>query len=121
MSSIPLLALMLAPAPALTAQEALANYRTRFKSTSEIACPSPSRPDEIVVCARPNAPDPHRLPLYEPDPGRRIAGDVAPPSAGGLERCTNVGVTTGCSGGLPIPSILMAIVKGISNAIENSD
>lgn len=110
------------PPPILDAEALAAGYRARLPSIAELDCPRSADPQEIVVCARGPERSVYLSPIpFAPDPGRRVAGEVGPPSAGGLERCGNVGVATQCSGGLPMPSIIMALVKAVSNAIENGD
>lgn len=127
MSSMALLfaaqaAVAVPPPPILDAEALAAGYRARLPSIAELDCPRSADPEEIVVCARGPERSPYLSPIpFAPDPGRRVAGEVGPPSAGGLERCGNVGVATQCSGGLPIPSVVMAIVKAVTNAIENRD
>ena len=66
-------------APALTAEQAIENYREQFVPVAEIDCPTPTDPDEIVVCGRgPGQKDPNRMPFESVRvPGERIPGEPA--------------------------------------------
>ena len=88
--------MLLAPAPGVTAEEAMRVYRETFDATPAASCPEVADPDAIVVCGR-RARQP-RLPLpIEREPGEivRHAGEHTP-DAGPCRMCTQpVGVTVG--------------------------
>lgn len=66
-------------APALTAEQAIENYREQFVPVTEIDCPTPTDPDEIIVCGRAaGQADPNRMPIASARvPGSRIPGEPA--------------------------------------------
>jgi hypothetical protein len=72
-----------AEAQSVTAEQAVKNYREQFKSVDELDCPTPSEPDEIVVCGRPpGTKGPYELPLpVERVPGERVKGEPATEAA----------------------------------------
>src|SRR5687768_18573585 len=89
----------------VTAEIAMERYRERFEPIAAVDCPRPSTADEIIVCGRPDAPDPDRLPLpVAPVPGQRIRGEPisAVVAMGKRETCSTVGPNQQCGGGLPI-------------------
>jgi hypothetical protein len=102
-----------APAQAaepLTAEQALANYRSMFKSTADLDCP-PSQDGEIIVCAQ-RGEDQNRLPPPEREPGVRIRGE-APSGTDALNanRCIS-----SCQGSVSIN--LLAIPGFIAKVVE---
>jgi hypothetical protein len=111
------------PAP-ITADAALASYRRTFAPVAEIDCPKASGPDEIIVCGRPGAADPNRLPLPIPRlPGEIVPGEGVSPVAvaSTRERCTTVGPNQNCGGGLPVLGIAMAVAKVAIELIKSDD
>jgi hypothetical protein len=122
-----LIAALASPAGAaepLSAEAALASYRKAFAPVAEIDCPKARGPDEIVVCGRPGATDPNRLPLrIAPIPGERIPGEPmsAVAAMGARETCSTVGPNQNCGGGLPVIPIIMTAAKIAVKLIEGRD
>lgn len=96
----------------VTAEQAMANYRERFKSVSEIDCPHTDDPDEILVCGRSGAPDPNRLPLPVPDhvPGDRIRGE---PATAAAFACLH-----NCYQGLDVKKIIKTGIKIVDHILH---
>src|SRR5688572_15961903 len=66
-----------AAAETLTAEQAIERYRDQYQPVAELDCPTPSDPDEIVVCGRAGQRDPNRLPFDPPrTPGERLHGEA---------------------------------------------
>jgi hypothetical protein len=122
-----LIAVLAAPAAAaepLTAEGAMAGYRKMIEPVEEVACPKARDPDEIIVCGRPGAKDPNRLPIpIQRMPGEIVHGEGVSPVAvaSTRERCTTVGPNQNCGGGLPILGIAMTLVKVAVKAIQPRD
>lgn len=122
-----LMTVLAAPAGAaepLTAESALTNYRNMIVSVDEVDCPRPRGPDEIIVCGKPGAKDPNRLPfLVERMPGEIVHGEPVSPvaMASTRERCSTTGPNQQCGGGLPILGIAMTIAKVAMKAIRSDD
>ena len=78
-----------AAAPAVTAEQAITNYRKVIKTTREIDCPDAGRSDEIVVCGRrEDEQRAGRLPLpVERRPGERIDGEPLRDNGGCISGC----------------------------------
>lgn len=104
-SALPVAAQINAPANKPTAYE---TYRSRTVTVfGNDACPKPTDPDEIVVCARRPEEERYRLKQLTDDPGARLeqggsdrmlgAMDVA--NSGGPGSCSSVGPngSAGCS------------------------
>ena len=107
-----------APAPAITAEEALENARALYSVETRRRvrrCPEP-RPGEILVCREPEDPDKLRVPsdtdLGDPDDGLPRAPDVS-----GLPDCSQ-----GCIRfGRKPPDPLIIDLKSIPEAPPGSD
>ena len=129
MASLPALLTIALAAPAaaaqpVTAEEAMIRYREFIEPVAIVDCPRPSTPDEIVVCGRPEARDPNRLPFDpEPVPGERIRGEpmAAVAAMGSLERCSTVGPNQNCGGGLPVIPIVITAAKIAKHLIKGDD
>ena len=66
-----------AAAETVTAEQAIERYREQYKPVAELDCPTPSDPEEIVVCGRAGQRDPNRLPFDPPrTPGERLPGEA---------------------------------------------
>lgn len=113
-----------AVAQALTAEEAQDNYRRTFNiADAAPACESPD--GAIIVCGKRDDTR-HRLPLpAQPTPGGKLRGDVPNASAergqAGTERCTTVGPSQQCGGGLPVIPMAVTAVKALVKLAEGDD
>ena len=108
-----------APAPAITAEEALENARALYSVETRRRvrrCPEP-RPGEILVCREPEDPDKLRVPsdtdLGDPDDGLPRAPDVS-----GLPDCSQGGCMRF---GRKPPDPLIIDLKSIPEAPPGSD
>ena len=118
-----LLASAAASAQTVTAEQAMENHRLSFPTVREIDCPTDAAADEVVVCAR-RGPDPNRMPMPSPAPGRRILGEAAGTTEAmrvGDDPCTTVGPNQRCGGGLPVIPILMTVGKALVKAVDGED
>jgi hypothetical protein len=114
-----------AAAAPVTADQAMTNYRSTFRSVAELRCPK-AEGAEIVVCARPEGPDPNRVPFPdEHDPGARVGllpGE--PPSATeALARtdrsaCAAAGPNHSCGGSISLFSLLFGVIK-VAKAVHD--
>lgn len=122
-----LTALLASPAGAaetLSADAAIAQSRRMFAPVAELDCPKARGPDEIIVCGRPGATDPNRLPLpVRRMPGEIVHGEAMSPvaAASTRERCTTVGPNQNCGGGLPVLGIAMAVARVAIELIKSDD
>ena len=108
MSRMAVALLMIAPAPPLTAEQAMQNYRETFSVAGPAACSEQSEDEAIVVCGR-RTRDP-RLPLpVEREPGERVR--LLP---GEAPRGTVTGCTMACPQGID----LIAAGKKIAGALD---
>lgn len=109
-----------APAPAITAEEALENARAAYsvETRREQArrCPDP-RPGEIVVCRVLEDPDELRVPS-ETDLGNPDDGMVRAPNVSGLPDCSQGGCVRV---GRKPPDPLIIDLKSIPEAPPGSD
>lgn len=118
MRTAPLLALLIATAPA-AAQEtadqpsAMEVYRQRTVTVyGDDPCPVAQSPDEVVICARRPEEERYRLRIVEPEPGERttqggaarLNGADSTRLAGGAGTCTTVGPNgpMGCTKGIDL-------------------
>jgi hypothetical protein len=118
---------LVAPAGAaepVTAEMAMERYRETFEPIAAVDCPKSSTADEIIVCGRPDAPDPDRLPLpVAPVPGQRIQGEPvsAVVAMGKRETCSTVGPNQNCGGGLPLIPIAVTAAQIAIKLIKGDD
>jgi hypothetical protein len=127
MRRIALAVAMLTAAPAaaqeITAEQAIANFRTSVE-TPVRRCPEPEEGEEIVVCGDRPEESRYRVPLYvAPDdsPAARAGGEQRAAMALNDQRCTPVGRAQQCGGGLPVIEIAIFLVRTAIAAIQGDD
>jgi hypothetical protein len=132
MARIALLLLVVLAAPAraaepLTAEAAIDNYRKMFQPVALLDCPKAGGPDEIIVCGRPDGPDPNRLPLPSGMPGDRVRllpgeppSAVAALDAGGTG-CSTVGPNQSCGGGMSVFQVVGVLAKAVKALTHGND
>lgn len=106
----------LAAQPAVTAEEAEANYRKVFAPTKVLDCPE-AKGDEVVVCAR-TGEHPARLPLpVAPEPGSVVRGEATGTGAMAAGGCLRL-----CQSSVGIDlKMAKQLVDGIGRLIEGDD
>ena len=108
MSRMAVALLMTAPAPPVTAEQAMQNYRETFSVAGPAACVDQSDDEAIIVCGR-RTRDP-RLPL----PVERAPGEPVRLLPGEAPR----GAVASCTMACPLPFDLIAAGKAVAGALD---